>query len=612
MIKKLYIQIFLLILTGSAIKSIGITEVPRWGLFEIKLKGTTLNNPFTEVSLSAVFKHNGHIVQQEGFYNGNGEYLIRFMPDALGEWSYTTNSNTDSLNAKTGKFECISAQKGNHGPVYVRNKFDFGYADGTPYYPIGTTCYAWVWQGDEMVNRTLKTLQKTAFNKIRMCLFPKQYDVYIQNEPFCYPFEGSKEKGWDFSKFNPEYFQYFEDKIARLADLGIEADVIVFHPYDGGKWGFDNMPRDANERYMRYLVARLSAYHNVWWSMANEWDMVQSKSAEDWDRLFRIIEKNDPYHHLRSIHNGMKWYDVSKSYITHLSVQTTDFFHIQEWRESYSKPVIIDECVYEGDIPNDWGNLTPEEMTSRFWQVYCRGGYCTHGETYMQKQNILWWSKGGALYGKSPERIAFLQKIMNERPVDSVYPLHNLWNKEMQLIKDKEYYLIYYGNSQQKSARLHLPKDVKFDLELIDTWNMTIKKIEGVYFGMVEIKLPGTLWMAVRAIKTSNKKEAIVNFKKDGYTPDQNIFDIIRRAKPYQLMGNKIVFASIGINSFSYQDGALIVIDGVKVGTDAGILNSIPVTEIDKVNVYTDPIDIQRFTGLNNSGIVEIITKKGH
>ena len=141
---------------------------------------------------------------------------------------------------------------------------------------------------------------------------------------------------------------------------------------------------------------------------------------------------------------------------------------------------------------------------------------------------------------------------------------------------------------------------------------MTIKKIEGVYFGMVEIKLPGTLWMAVRAIKTSNKKEAIVNFKKDGYTPDQNIFDIIRRAKPYQLMGNKIVFASIGINSFSYQDGALIVIDGVKVGTDAGILNSIPVTEIDKVNVYTDPIDIQRFTGLNNSGIVEIITKKGH
>jgi hypothetical protein len=273
---------------------------------------------------------------------------------------------------------------------------------------------------------------------------------------------------------------------------------------------------------------------------------------------------------------------------------------------------MFDVCFYVGDIPYDWGNLTPEEMTNRFWQVYCRGGYCTHGETYMQKQNILWWSKGGVLYGKSPERIAFLHKIMNDRPADSVYPLHNLWNKEMQLIKDKEYYLIYYGNSQQKSARLNLPKDVKFDLELIDTWNMTIKKIDGVYSGTVEIKLPGTLWMAVRAIKTGNNKYAIVNLKKHGYTPDQNIFDIIRQAKLYQLMGNKIIFASIGMNSFNYQDGALIVIDGIKVGTDTEILNSIPVTEIEQVNVYTNPSDIQRFTGLNSSGVVEIITKKGH
>lgn len=610
--KKQGILLFMLMQLCILVNAVSATEVPQWGIFEIKLNAKTVSNPFTDVSLSAVFKHNSHFIKQEGFYNGNGEFLIRFMPDSLGEWSYFTKSNIESLNEKTGKFECIPAQKEVHGPVYVRNKLDFGYADGTAFYPVGTTCYAWVWQGDEMVNRTLKTLKKTAFNKVRMCLFPKQYDVYIQNEPFCYPFEGSKEKGWDFSKFNPLYFRYFEDQIARLGELGIEADVIVFHPYDGGKWGFDNMPREVNERYMHYLVARLSAYRNVWWSMANEWDLIQSKTSEDWDRLFRIIEENDPYHHLRSIHNGMKWYDVSKSYITHLSVQTTDFFHIQEWRETYNKPVIIDECVYEGDIPNDWGNLTPEEMTSRFWQVYCRGGYCSHGETYNHPQNVLWWSKGGVLYGKSPERLAFLKKIMNDRPNDSVYPLHTLWNKEMQLTKDKEYYLIYYGNAQQKSARLHLPKEVQFKLELIDTWNMTIKQLDGVYSGTVEIKLPGTLWMAVRAEKVQGGINAADNVKKNRYSSDLNIFDIIRQVKPYQLNGGKIMFANNGMNSFSYAEGALIVIDGIKMGTDAGILNSIPVTEIDKVNVYTNPSDVQRFTGLNNAGIIEIITKKGH
>jgi hypothetical protein len=42
---------------------------------------------------------------------------------------------------------------------------------------------------------------------------------------------------------------------------------------------------------------------------------------------------------------------------------------------------------------------------------------------------------------------------------------------------------------------------VKFRLELIDTWNMTITPVDSVYSGTVEVKLPGTLWMAVRAIK---------------------------------------------------------------------------------------------------------------
>jgi hypothetical protein len=499
--KYIYKELALIVLIVITSFNAYAKEIPQWGIFEISLKGAIAGNPFTDVKLSAVFKYKNRSLLQEGFYNGNGEYIIRFMADSVGEWSYTTKSNIVGLDSKSGKFSCVSALTGVHGPVYVRNTYDFGYADGTPFYPVGTTCYAWVWQGDEMVRNTLETLKKSAFNKIRMCVFPKQYDVYIQNEPFCYPFEGSKEKGWDFTRFNPEYFQYFEDKIARLADLGIEADVIIFHPYDEGKWGFDKMPREANERYMRYLVSRLSAYRNIWWSMANEWDMVRSKTVDDWDRLFRIIAENDPYHHLRSMHNGMKWYDVSKPYITHLSVQTTDFFHIQEWRETYNKPVIIDECVYEGDIPNDWGNLTAEEMTNRFWEVYCRGGYCTHGETYIHPQNNLWWAKGGLLYGKSPERIAFLRKIMNERPVDGVNPLHNLWNKEMQLIKDREYYLFYYGNAQQKSARLFLPKDVKFKIDIIDTWNMTITPVDGVFSGMVEIKLSGTLWMAVRATR---------------------------------------------------------------------------------------------------------------
>ena len=111
--------------------------------------------------------------------------------------------------------------------------------------------------------------------------------------------------------------------------------------------------------------------------------------------------------------------------------------------------------------------------------------------------------------------------------------------------------------------------------------------------------------------KIRKKQEYGGQLKQYGYSADQNIFDIIRQIKPYRLVGGKIIFAATGTNSINSQDGALIVIDGINVGTDAGILNSIPITDIARINASSNPSDIQRYTGLNSVGIIEIVTKKG-
>jgi hypothetical protein len=124
---------------------------------------------------------------------------------------------------------------------------------------------------------------------MRMCVFPKRY-TFNKNEPPTYPFPGKVTKAWDptirdnyryseppnywdFSQFNPAYFQHLEKRILDLQRRGIEADLIIFHPYDFGAWGFDRMPAEVNDRYLKYLVARLSAYRNLWWSFANEYDL---------------------------------------------------------------------------------------------------------------------------------------------------------------------------------------------------------------------------------------------------------------------------------------------------------------------------------------------------
>ena len=106
----------------------------------------------------------------------------------MGEWSYTTASNAPELSGKSGRFSCTAALAGAHGPVRVANTHHFAYADGTPFFPFGTTCYAWMHQSEELQRQTLETLRTAPFNKIRMCVFPKSYQ-YNHNEPALYPFE---------------------------------------------------------------------------------------------------------------------------------------------------------------------------------------------------------------------------------------------------------------------------------------------------------------------------------------------------------------------------------------------------------------------------------------
>jgi len=88
-----------------------------------------------------------------------------------------------------------------------------------------------------------------------------------------------------------------------------------------------------------------------------------------------------------------------------------------------------------------------------------------------------------------------------------------------------------------------------------------------------------------------------------------SIMDVIKTIKPYKIVGNQIVFFG-SENSLNYQGGALIVLDGQQLGTDIGAIQSISPSEVDHINVSTNPMDIQKYTGLNSVGIIEIFQKK--
>lgn len=294
-----------------------------------------------------------------GFFDGGDQYRVRFSPPHEGTWAYFTVSTAPSLDGHRGSVEVQPATANNHGPVESRG-YGLYYADGTPHFSVGTTCYQWASKGSALQQATLQTLREgpqgaggPVFNKIRMTVFPKWYD-YNHANPVemgtafdvrpgsvaanatawgcvgndCPPTAGS----YDLRRFNVSFWQHYEGLVGALQEIGVVADVIVFHPYDGGHWGFDCLGGRNPETYdtanddfyLRYLAARLSAYSNVWWAMANEWSFCTCKSrginsshlqspAPVWDKLFETLSSADPYTRQMSIHNGVHLYSAAVS-----------------------------------------------------------------------------------------------------------------------------------------------------------------------------------------------------------------------------------------------------------------------------------------------------------
>ena len=477
--------------TASSPERAGVHE-----RFEPVLAGPAHGNPFVDVELDAEFTSpEQEVVRVGGYYDGGGRYVVRYLPPTPGTWSFRTRSTARSLDGITGTVEVVPSSA--RGPVRAEG-FHFRYADGTRYTPVGTTAYAWTHQGEELEQRTLASLAGSPFTKVRMCVFPKSY-LYNTNEPERFVFPHDADGGWDVTRFDPAYFAHLEQRLDELQALGIEADLILFHPYD--RWGFADLGPAADDRYVRYLVRRLAAFGNVWWSMANEYDLLWSKSVADWERLAGIVVEEDPVGHLRSIHNCLSPYDHARPWITHSSLQRIDTYRTAEetdtWRERWGKPVVVDECGYEGDLDQGWGNLTGEEMVRRCWEGAVRGGYVAHGETYLTGDEVLWWSRGGELTGSSPARMAFLAQVVAESPTGVLDPLPSEWDAPWGGVADR-YAVVYFGFNRPRFRTVTLPPGQRVHVDVLDTWQMTVERLPGTFEGTFTVPLPARQYMALR------------------------------------------------------------------------------------------------------------------
>lgn len=111
-----------------------------------------------------------------------------------------------------------------------------------------------------------------------------------------------------------------------------------------------------------------------------------------------------------------------------------------------------------------------------------------------------------------------------------------------------------------------------------------------------------------KAPRNTAEKKSDIDSQRRMLENSTSLMDVIKSIRPYRVMNNQIVFYG-SENSINFQGGALIILDGQQMGTDVSVISSLSPTEVDRINVSTNPMDIQRYTGLNSVGIIEIFRK---
>jgi len=456
-----------------------------------------------------------------GFWDGDARYLARFLPEQAGEWSWSTVSEAAELDGHSGTVVVTGAA--GHGPVRVAERFHFAHADGTPHRPVGATVYNWLHQDDELVTATVDALAQARLTKLRFLVFP-QAGGYVEHHPDLLPFERGP-SGWDVDRPNVAFFRRLDAAVALLGERGIQADVLILNAYDGGRFGLDGLTEEQDAVYLRYLVARLSAFPHVWWSLCNEFDILDRPRSR-WDRLGALLAETDPHDHLRSIHNWIELFDHNRPWITHASIQnghvTTDLGRAGLYRDVYDKPVVLDEIKYEGDIPERWGHLSAEELVHQFWVATVSGCYASHGESFALPGGSLHIVEGGALLGRSPQRLAFLRQVLEDLVIPGIDPIDKWDDPEYVGGVARRQYLRYFGRSAPSSWRFRLPQATNvgerveagdtFAVEIIDTWNMTVTAVERTFvlddvqrneaFAADAVDLPAGEAIALRITRT--------------------------------------------------------------------------------------------------------------
>jgi len=245
---------------------------PVWTPVEFTLRaGQRYANPYTDVTVTATFEHeSGTTHEVPGFWDGDGEWRVRFAPTEPGRWNYEVDSDRDDAGlVAEGRFDAVEYAGPNalrrHGFLRTDGRH-LVHDDGTPFFWLADTAWsAGAKASAAEWERYLTARGDQGFNVVQVNALP-QHDA---SRPWDrLPFG----ECWDLDDPDPSYFRALDDRVAAAHDRGfVPALVALWFNYAPGTWpDWDSAdvrhPMDETQaaRLGRYLAARYGAFGPAW------------------------------------------------------------------------------------------------------------------------------------------------------------------------------------------------------------------------------------------------------------------------------------------------------------------------------------------------------------
>ena len=465
----------------------GSVEVYDFAEVAVNITGPDARNPFTDATLRGTFGKPGGSAQRpvEGFCDSadGSIFRIRFMPSSAGDYTYSIKYGQGGFEKTTsGTFRATDGHR--RGPLRVDPKYPWHFiweGTGEHYFFNGNTTF-WLmgWREERVIRDIIDRQLKLKINRIRVLLAGHSNTFWgepvMTGENFTYalrPWPATKpesydQPGLDFTRFNIPHWLKFE----RMLRYARERDMIVSVIQDISTH-HQRPPEysDDERRYLRYMVARLSAFSNITYDLGDDMDSFRD---EKWVHATGIlIESWDPYKHLATSHpvhrenqdRGSDWFG---------------FTSIQDWRRPQHAlmleerqlqiktgriiPQTNEEYGYEDHYPH-WAPAPPgdssETLRHMAWEVAMAGAYGTAGESSRRGTNIWPDTGGGWINGRGDDTMVMLKGY--EHMVD-FFTSFEWWKTEphdelvnngaMCLAKPGEIYAVYLPKEGNVTIKL--------------------------------------------------------------------------------------------------------------------------------------------------------------